>query len=447
MKKLLAILILIIILLPVMPANIASATVGPLVREMTVLVDDEAFSIWGVGDDFAVSRVRLRDLAYVLSGTPAQFDIREAENDAFSYWIIRGQPYTPDGSELQPIDYYQCEVKWYMGFRTRTIVGIDGITEPETFIDVSIYKDDYDLFFPLYQLGRLLGFSIEWSRIGYFVLGLDDYYVEGADYVISTKESSRAKLPIQSLAFMELMRRIAGFWVDSAHFYNEIIDESVVWPVQLGIAQEGYGVRFFSWLSVVPMRTETPPYLGLWYPVSMTTLGEGIAELIMDDYKIRPWYDMPENHDEPINSDGSFRLYNRRILVDTTASETEEIDEIFLIVGDTSYRMVRPYRHLRDPRRYTVSGNEYGHIILRYVLGQNVMAPCDYIQIFRSEIRGDVGDLIFSKGNLNFNDRILFEFIDTTDRFGYVYYYCIASNKYYDIIVPKRGNNCAKKEI
>jgi len=425
-KKILIILILLFTFLAPTPVY---ATVGPFVNEVTVFVDGKAFTLWGIADDTAISSIRLRDLAYVLNGTSAQFDIRETTKNDFDYWIVRGAPYTPIGNELQPItSYYDdgWDNKWFIGSMTRTIIGIDGTDEPETFIDFTAYIDDYDLYFPLRRLATLLGFSLEWSRVGYIAHGLHEYYIEGADYVLNTKTGSPAEIPIQSVEFLDLMWQLHEHWVDSAHFYSDIIDESVVWPMELFIAPAGYGVRFTSWRSVAPMNPPGTSYFWqYWYPLQMRHLADGVAELIISNDATRTWHDIQTDYasSNSMNSESDF--YKRRILVDTSQ---DEIEEIFLYINDTRYHMVRPYSPPRDARRYSVSINEEGYIVLRYVLGQNAFWPGDGIAFIRSTLHNPVSEFVefvFYEDSVDYNNRVLFEFIDTTARPGNVYYYSI----------------------
>ncbi|MCL2388673.1 MAG: hypothetical protein FWC89_14170, partial [Defluviitaleaceae bacterium] len=80
------------------------ATVGPLTEELRILADGESFTLWAVGNDTGISAFRLEDIAYILNGTPAQFNLRPAP-DGFHYWIVRGEAYTPTGQEFRPVYY------------------------------------------------------------------------------------------------------------------------------------------------------------------------------------------------------------------------------------------------------------------------------------------------------------------------------------------------------
>jgi len=81
----------------------AFATHGFGSGRATFVVGDETFEIWGYFDDNLPGMdVRLRDIAYILNGTPFQFDIREYDDEIWD--IFTGEPYTAIGAELQPID-------------------------------------------------------------------------------------------------------------------------------------------------------------------------------------------------------------------------------------------------------------------------------------------------------------------------------------------------------
>jgi len=65
------------------------------------VVDDEEFVLWGYGGDWIPgSSFRLRDIAYILNGTPFQFDVREYNDEIWD--IFMGEPYTVTGDELNP---------------------------------------------------------------------------------------------------------------------------------------------------------------------------------------------------------------------------------------------------------------------------------------------------------------------------------------------------------
>jgi hypothetical protein len=423
MKKLLFICILLLTLLA--PVTVR-ATVGPFALESVIFVDGVASPLWGVRNDIGISAVRLRDLAYLLNGTPAQFDLRPTGDDALAYWVIRGAPYTPLGNEMQPICCYYIEeynnIAWFGGVFSRVLVGIDGTTTPETVVEFTAYQDNCDYYFPLNLLGALLGFTMDWTRMEYYVLDqyhLHEHYVEGANYVISTGTRPPADIPVQSVEFLNLMHRLDSHWVHDAHYRAAIIDESVVWPTELFFSHEGHGVRFNSWRSVAPAHRAEDNFWRYWYPVEMRTLECGRIELAVAGQMAPAWTDA-----HAYNAPGVTHAYtpSRRIVVDARG---DEIGELFLYIDGTAHRMVNAYNPPRDARRYSVAINEAGHVVLNYVLGQPTIWQISGIQIFRTAATGDDWKVIYARDTLDRRDRLFFEFIDTTAEPGHTYDYMI----------------------
>ena len=239
---------------------------------------------------------------------------------------------------------------------------------------------------------------------------------------------------MQSIEFMELMANLAGDWVDIEHFYSPIIDESVIWPVELSFSRNGDGVSHFGWGSVAPIRRPSTLLHGWWYPLSMQNLGSGYVELTVANQAARAW-------NTPV-SDGSDEetipiiVTHSRIVVDTNQ---EQIDEILYYIGDTQHRMVRmsgrslrddsrfyftrQFVNPRDARRYYAEPYEGGGIRLLYVIGSRSLLG-DFM-VYRSRVYGELGTRIFLQEGLNHYDRILFEFVDTTVERGKVYYYSL----------------------
>ncbi len=96
---------------------------------------------------------KLRDIAYLLNGTPAQFSVEwDAENNAAR--IVSGQPYTANGSELViGADRSATAVR-----SPQTIV-IDG----EVRSDLAAFNLAGNNFFKLRDLGEALGFQVDFD--------------------------------------------------------------------------------------------------------------------------------------------------------------------------------------------------------------------------------------------------------------------------------------------
>jgi len=138
-----------------------------------ILVNDEKFEIWGYIGDLDVQFFRLRDIAYILNGTSAQFDIRAPLIDGkWDFWIERGAPYTLTDAELSPITENRRALFGSYGFVKaqsygldenpiqNIMLGIDGDEIPAMSITLQVFNDTEDIFFPLRDLGYLLGFNI-----------------------------------------------------------------------------------------------------------------------------------------------------------------------------------------------------------------------------------------------------------------------------------------------
>ena len=70
----------------------------------TVVVNGESLELWGYGDSSPPSSFRLRDIAYVLNGTAAQFNVQQLDSQLSRNVLIElGMPYRPTGTEMRPI--------------------------------------------------------------------------------------------------------------------------------------------------------------------------------------------------------------------------------------------------------------------------------------------------------------------------------------------------------
>jgi len=396
------------------------ATVGPFAGAQRVYVDGKPFEVWGVFDDTTFSNFRLQDMAYMLNGTPAQFNIRKIDDDRFDYWIVRGEPYTPTGDELRPIEGYRDEymggMLWFDGgFFGYATIGVDGVDEPETAISLFVRGDEDSFYFPIMHLAFLLGFSMDWSRTGYFVHDFHDYYVENTDYVFSTEVNSPAILPTKSIEFLELMMHLSGHWVDNAHFVSPVIDESVVWPVELHFSPDGHGINNISWSTVAPMRPWASERWQLWYPLSIQYFEAEVVELTVTGAATSAWNSFLTGY-TPAD------YFPQRIIINTSG---EYIDELIYYIGDVAYHMVRADGRHSNRRYYAEPAGDNG-IRLLYVLGRNTFFfSSDGFQIYRSQVQGEQGTSVFSQAEISFDDRILFEFVDTTVERGNIYYYSL----------------------
>jgi len=431
MRKFVAVLMIFPLLISVIAyrATPVRATVGPFVSHVPVLVDDRLFEMWVVEWDYSEPFFRLRDLAYMLNGTPAQFDIREPLDDGYDVWIVRGGAYTPTGDELMPIQgevFDDVGPAWFGGSgRVNVLVGVDGTDAPETFVSITVLTDDDDIYFAFSGIAPLLGVTYVWSATGHFFHQMHEYPMDGVYFAMATGVHTPIELPVNPLEFFCLAQRMDGHWVDSAHFYSPIINESVVWPVEFIFSPDGHGVRYATWEVVAaPMRQTGEWWSWLWYPLTMRSLDGGLAELTLAASAVNDWNirsrDFAYNPACYIPSP-----YERRIVVDTNQ---EEINELTYYIGETPHRMVRVTQRdprLRNARRYYAEPAEGGGIRLLYVTGLRDIFSQSEFRIYRSAVPGERGELVFSQDEIGDNERLLFEFTDTTARRGYVYYYSL----------------------
>ena len=148
--------------------------------KMTVEVNGERFEVWGYEGEMDIM-FRLRDIAYILNGTPSQFNVID-ENEQIVR-IERGVPYIVTGTELRPIPqrralfgslgFVQSDSFGFYENPIQTIALI--ISEGNTIVSTTtlgVFKDPDDTFFMLHQLSSLLCFSIDhiWN-------GWDDWII------------------------------------------------------------------------------------------------------------------------------------------------------------------------------------------------------------------------------------------------------------------------------
>ena len=113
--------------------------------------------------------VKLRDVASLLNGTAARFEVGWDGNVN----IITGQPYTPNGTELSTP---------FSGDRTYTApTSTTNVNGAAADLDAIVLTDDSGGGYTYYQLrdlGRTLGFNVGWSAEQGIYIETDQPYSE-----------------------------------------------------------------------------------------------------------------------------------------------------------------------------------------------------------------------------------------------------------------------------
>jgi len=134
-----------------LPGEVPRAPVTATPTQSPVLVngDTVAFQAYHIGGN---NFFRLRDIAYILNGTAAQFNVQwDAANSAIL--LTSGAPYIPVGGEMPG-----SATGSVTATPTRAAILLDG--EPA---NLRAYHIDGNNFFMLRDLGEILGFGVEWD--------------------------------------------------------------------------------------------------------------------------------------------------------------------------------------------------------------------------------------------------------------------------------------------
>ena len=421
--------------------------------QFTVYVNDARFELWGYSTDVAIYYFCLFDMAYMLNGTPAQFNIRTPLDARWDYWIVRGEPFTPTGREFQPIPErwatradggglfgWDGEDSGFDYYPEQTlVVGIDGEGEPLTSLAIYTIQDVDNTYFMASSLASLLGLDYIITTNRWHAGDLHDNYVTGVDLMLTTGVQPPAVIPIQPPELARMLVRISGQWVDAAHFYSPTIDESVIWPAEISIST--HGIRLPVTQSLVPIIPEWTvsswewEWLW-WYPVAMRNLERGIVELMVTQPQAQPAWSATIEHSQEDMLASAPSLQDYRIIVDP---RQEPVNSIILYIGDIPHTMRRVCTW-DSAARYHVQPAEEGGIKLNYVLPRWTFRSFSEreFRVYRSAApitqRGFTTDTNFIQLNMELMhtqrgisqyDRIIFEFIDHTAENGQVYYYSL----------------------
>ena len=451
-RKLIALTLVTIVVLMCFPITVKATADSVWAGKFTILVDDVSFEPWGYSTDMAILYLCLFDMAYMLNGTSAQFDIRTPIDNRWDFWIIRGETYTPTGTEFQPIPW-RFAARGSYGFigwdresgfdyypEQTLIIGIDGTEKPVTSIAIRTIQDIDKPYFMVSDLAAILGFDYVITTDMWHPGRYHEDFVEGIDHILTTETRKPALLPVQSPELADILVRISGQWVDREHFYSPIINESVVWPAELSISYHGINKPMTE--SVAPIRPERTRSLWewewlWWYPVSMQTLENDLVALTVNQpEQAQPaWsiaFELEYSQEDFLHL--SPRFQNYRIVL---GPGQDRIENITLYIGDTPHIMYRIGLWCGGSR-YTVEPAEGGGIMIRYVFSRwdlqrtedmdfRIYRSTFPIELMRSVRNTRFDELaiepIHSQIGITPDDRIIFEFIDTTIEHGQIYYY------------------------
>ena len=151
MKKCISILLCLVLVLACLPIGANAAKVVWSSQNLTVNgrpVDCEKYNIDGS------NYFKLRDIAYLLSGTASQFEVGY-DPETRTVTITSGLPYTPNGEEL----IVGMDKSSTAQPSTQSIM-IDGAVNSE----ISAYNLAGNNFFKLRDLGDVLGFTVDYDK-------------------------------------------------------------------------------------------------------------------------------------------------------------------------------------------------------------------------------------------------------------------------------------------
>ena len=403
--------LLLFILLISHTKNVHATPDGWQYNQQVIYVNGQRFEPWGYGYWDGYGNFRLRDIAYILNGTSAQFNIREPHGGHLHFWIERNTPYQPINTELSY--FYEEQLEWralgtFHAYAVEhsplqsVILSLDGSSTPDTNVIATVLTafgfplseperlvNLDQVYFDIGELAGLLGFSLEFK---------DDalHITTGAEYLTENIES-------QPLEILDLSMRLTGHWVDERFFNSEIINQEVAWPHEFEVGLFGltYQPQFVDFMFTgTPLAARQP---NLWRgnrvfsPFSMESLEDDIITVSVD------------GHD-------------RKIRVDMSSMP---INSLIYYVDGVPHEMVRLDPN-RSPGRYQYEALEDGGILLTYIADyQSFWGMPEYIHVYRSNLHGYDGARIFTHTVVDENDRIFFEFADPYAEAGRVYFYTI----------------------
>jgi|GEM_PF-2123318 len=426
MKKLIyrcfTLLLLLILLSPL--KTIHATPDGWVYGQQIIYVNEQRFEVWGYRFWEGYGNYRLRDIAYILSGTPAQFNIREPLDDYLHFWIERGTPYHPTGTELSP--FYDGEHAWREigGFHAyavehfpiqTVILSMDGIDTPEINTTIGVLSS---FGFPVHEPERLVDLYNVYVDIGSLagLLGFDMVRMDDGDgsiHITTNDERRVDTLVTKPLELLSAIKRMTGHWVDRLFFDSDLITQDVVWPHEFEIGIFGLTAnhlyaftdhpRFVDFqFTGVPLAARQP---NVWhhdrtmYGLSILSYDDGIMKLSIGDG-------------------------NRAIQVDLN---TFPVKTFIYYVDGIPHEMVRLDPH-RNPGRYHFEPLNGGGVRITFIADYQAFWHMPlYVHVYRSQIAGEQGERLFTHVVEGKNDHIFFEITDPTAEPGIEYFYTVTA--------------------
>lgn len=168
MKRCLSMALALCLCLALAAPAFAAAEGVAVATTQKVLVDGFAvtFETYALLDEngYQTNYAKLRDVASVLDGTPAQFEVNWSETEGVS--AVTGRAYTKNGSEMHTP--YTGDRAYVKGAETTWVNG------KAVALDAIVLTDDYGggyTYYKLRDLGAALGFTVDWSeKTGVYLL-------------------------------------------------------------------------------------------------------------------------------------------------------------------------------------------------------------------------------------------------------------------------------------
>jgi len=288
----------VLILFVIGSERVAFATPGGWFYEQhAIYVNGQRFDVWGYRnvDWKEFGEYRLRDIAYILDGTSAQFNIREPLDGHLHFWIERNVPYLPIGKELT---YFYEDDEDESGFLRRlgqfhayavvhnpvqqVILSVDGVDTPTANIVVTVLTS---FGFPQGELERLADLDQVYFDISDFA-GILGFNLDFKDGELHIETGDLTDVPeSQPLELLDALLRLTGHWVDRRFYDSDVISKEAAWPHEFEIGLHGlrYNSGFLSYnFSGIPLTARQPVTWDrdrIFFPLILESLEDGVMTI------------------------------------------------------------------------------------------------------------------------------------------------------------------------